>query len=70
MIETDSIVFEKGWALKGGNILSEYKTRKIARAIKKINDSFGDSEKLTIYKYFKIIHKESGAITIVMTKSS
>lgn len=71
MMEVADIAFEKGWMLKGVNgIYSEHKTRKVARSIKKIHDAFKGAEPLTIYKYFKILNKDTGAITLVMTKSS
>lgn len=73
MIEAADVTLEKGWMLKNkvGNIYTEHKTRKEARGVKKGFDAYNTSgDSLLLYKYFKVIDKESGAITIVMTKSS
>lgn len=71
MIETNAIIFEKGWMLKGeDNLYSEHKTRKEAREYKNSYKMLTNGGVLILYKYFKIINKDNGSITLVMTKSS
>lgn len=71
MMEVADIAFEKGWMLKGeDNLYSEHKTRKEARGYKSSYKMLTDGKVLTLYKYFKILNKDTGAITLVMTKSS
>ncbi|UZV39667.1 hypothetical protein APT65_00064 [Trabzonvirus APT65] len=71
MIETNEIIFEKGWMLKGeDNLYSEHKTRKEAREYKSSYKMLTNGKILTLYKYFKVINKDNGSITLVMTRSS